>query len=105
VVDLCAGGALPAGIRSLAVVDATARHGKYDKTQLLLIGQDRASLAMVVDMDTVSLAARYGSGVSFLELLGLSGGMPTLVSIPKKRLNEALEKLGVAPGDVEGLFG
>ena len=70
-----AGGALPAG-------DALARrsstrprsHGKYDKTQLLLIGQERASLAIVVDTDNVSLAARYGSGVSFLELLGLSGG-------------------------------
>lgn len=105
VVDVRAGGALPSGIRSLAVVDATARHGKYDKTQLLLIGQDRASLALVVDLDTVTLAARYGSGVSFLELLGLSGGMPTLVSIPKKRLNEALEKLGVAPADVQHLFG
>jgi hypothetical protein len=105
VVDVRAGSALPSGIRSLAVVDATARHGKYDKTQLLLIGQDRASLALVVDLDTVTLAARYGSGVSFLELLGLSGGMPTLVSIPKKRLNEALEKLGVAPADVQHLFG
>jgi hypothetical protein len=83
-----------ASIRSLAVVDATAHHGKYDKTQLLLIGQERAGIAMVIDLDTVTLAARYGSGVSFLELLGLSGGMPTLVSIPKKRLPEALEKLG-----------
>jgi hypothetical protein len=105
VVDVRAGAGLPATIHSLAVVDATARHGKYDKTQLLLLGQDRASLAMVVDMDTVSLAARYGSGVSFLELLGLSGGMPTLVSIPKKRLGEALEKLGVASADVERVFG
>jgi hypothetical protein len=30
--------------------------------------------------------------------------MPTLVSIPKKRLHEALEKLGVATGDVQRLF-
>jgi hypothetical protein len=95
VVDVHAGEGIPAAIRSLAFVDATAQHGKYDKTQLLLIGQDRAGIAMVVDLDTVTLAARYGSGVSFLELLGLSGGMPTLVSIPKKRLPEALEKLGV----------
>jgi hypothetical protein len=95
VVDVGGGNGLPAAIRSLAFVDATAQHGKYDKTQLLLIGQERAGLAMVIDLDTVTLAARYGSGVSFLELLGLSGGMPTLVSIPKKRLAEALEKLGV----------
>ena len=56
-------------------------------------------------LDTVSLAARYGSGVSFLELLGLSGGMPTLVSIPKKRLAEACEKLGVTDGDRQRLVG
>jgi hypothetical protein len=95
VVDVHAGASgVPESIRSMAFVDATAQHGKYDKTQLLLIGQERAGIAMVVDLDTVTLAARYGSGVSFLELLGLSGGMPTLVSIPKKRLPEALEKLG-----------
>jgi hypothetical protein len=103
VVDVHPRGALPADVRSLAVVEATAHHGKYDKTQLLLIGQERASLAMIVDMDTVSLAARFGSGVSFLALLGLSGGMPTLVSIPKKRQREALEKLGVAEGDIARL--
>jgi hypothetical protein len=94
VVDARPGPGVPATIRSLAFVDATAHHGKYDKTQLLLIGQERAGIAVVLDLDTVSLAARYGSGVSFLELMGLSGGMPTLVSIPKKRLAEALEKLG-----------
>jgi hypothetical protein len=94
VVDAHPGDGVPATIRSLAFVDATAHHGKYDKTQLLLIGQERAGIAIVLDLDTVSLAARYGSGVSFIELLGLSGGMPTLVSIPKKRLPEALEKLG-----------
>src|SRR5208282_219329 len=44
-------GALPAGVRSVAYVDATAHHGKYDRTQLLLIGQERASLAVVVDTD------------------------------------------------------
>jgi hypothetical protein len=96
---------LPEGIRSLAFVDATAHHGQYDKTQLLLLGQERASLAMVLDLDTVSVAARYGSGVSFLELFGLSGGMPTLVSIPKKRLHDALRSLGVADADIARLAG
>jgi hypothetical protein len=104
VIDVHAGQVLPETIRSMAYVDATERHGKYDKTQLLLLGQERASIAMVLDLDTVSLAARYGSGVSFLDLLGLSGGMPTLVSIPKKRLHEALEKLGVATADIQRLF-
>jgi hypothetical protein len=94
---------LPENVRSLAFVNATAHHGQYDKTQLLLAGQERASLAMVLDRDTVSIAARYGSGVSFLDLLGLSGGMPTLVSIPAKRLGEALQKLGVGAADAQRL--
>jgi hypothetical protein len=97
--------ALPAGVHSVAYVDATPHHGKYDRTQLLLIGQERASLAVVVDGENVSLAARYGSGVSFLDLLGLSGGMPTLVSVPRKRLAEALGKLGVRSADVQRLVG
>ena len=92
-------------MRSVAYVDATAHHGKYDRTQLLLIGQERASLAVVVDTDNVTFAARYGSGVSFLELLGLSGGMPTLVSIPRKRLAESLGRLGCGAADIQRLVG
>jgi hypothetical protein len=104
-VDLAPTPPLPPSVRNLAFVEATAHHGRYDKTQLLLAGQERASIALVVDMDTVSLAAPYGSGVSFLEVMGLSGGMPTLVSIPKKRLPEALEKLGVGDADRRRLLG
>jgi hypothetical protein len=96
---------LPARIRSLAFVDASAHHGRYDKTQLLLAGQERADVSVALDLDTLSLAARYGSGVNFLELLGLSGGMPTLVSIPKKRMPEALAKLGVSESDRLALLG
>jgi hypothetical protein len=103
VVDVNAPETLPPDIRSLAFVDATAHHGRYDKTQLLLLGQERAGIAVILDMDTVSFAARFGSGVSFLEVLGLSGGMPTLVSIPKKRLREALAKLGVSDADRQRL--
>lgn len=105
VVDVRAGGPLPPAVRSLAFVDATPHHGQYDKTQLLLLGQERASLAMVLDLDTLSVAAPYGSGVSFLDVLGLSGGMPTLVSVPKKRLLETLQRLGVAEADVARLVG
>jgi hypothetical protein len=105
VVDLAAGGAVPASIRSLAFVEATAHHGKYDKTLLLLLGQERAGIAMVVDLDTLTLAARYDSGVNFLELLGLSGGMPTLVSVPRGRQAEAFSKLGVAEAEVARLVG
>jgi hypothetical protein len=104
-IELAPARGLPSTIVSLAYVEATAHHGQYDKTQLLLLGQERASLAIVVDLDTVTLAARYGSGVNFLELLGLSGGMPTLVSIPRSRLHEALVKLGVAGDDVTRMIG
>ncbi|HEY4013215.1 MAG TPA: hypothetical protein VGM06_07745 [Polyangiaceae bacterium] len=96
---------LPRHVRSIAFVDATAHHGHYDKTLLLLMGQERASVAIAVDLDNATLAARFDSGINFLELMGLSGGMPTLVSIPKKRLREALANLGVAEGDMARIVG
>jgi hypothetical protein len=104
-VDVVPGNGVPKDVRSLAFVDATAHHGQYDKTLLLLLGQDRAGIAVTVDRDTATLAARYGSGANFLEVLGLSGGMPTLVSIPKKRLREALFKLGASGADVLRILG
>lgn len=89
---------------SLAFVDATAHHGKYDKTHLLLVGQERATIAMVLDLDTLTLAARFDSGINFLSILGLSGGMPTLVSVGKDRLSEALAKLGVPDADARTIL-
>jgi hypothetical protein len=85
-----------AGPRSIAFVDASAAHGEYDKTLLLLLGQKRAPMALVLDQDNISLAAPFESGINFLDLLGLSGGMPTLVSIPTSRMGEALTKLGAS---------
>lgn len=85
---------------SVAFVDATSQHGAYDKTLLLLLGQERASVALVLDTDNLSLASRFDSGINFLALLGLSGGMPTLVSVQRARLREVLEKLGVAAADI-----
>lgn len=95
---------LEGAIPNLAFVDASSEHGRYDKTQLLLMGQDRAKVAVLLDRDTLSLAARFDSGLSFLALLGLSGGMPTLVSVNRERLQEVLEKLG-ASSDVVALLG
>jgi hypothetical protein len=86
--------------KTLAFLDATIEHGKYDKTLLLLLGQERADMAMVLDLDTLTLAAPFDSGINFLALLGLSGGMPTLVSIQKERLKDALERLGVGHADI-----
>ena len=53
-------------------------------------------IARVRDRDNISLAAPFGSGINFLDLLRLSGGMPTLVSIPTSRMAEALTRLGAS---------
>ena len=37
---------VPPKVRSVAFVNATAEHGKYDKTMLLLLGQERAGAAV-----------------------------------------------------------
>ncbi|MBX3212910.1 MAG: hypothetical protein KF850_12810 [Labilithrix sp.] len=96
------------GVTSIAFLDVTPkgeaqRRVRYDKTSLLLHGQERAAIALVVDGDTLTLAAPFDSGVNFLELLGLSGGMPTLVSVQSSRLEEALQRLGVSRADVDSL--
>ncbi len=88
---------------SIAFLDITDKRTRYDKTMLLLLGQERASIAVLVDGETMSLAAPFDSGINFLDLLGLSGGMPTLVSVSAERLDEALTKLGVPHGDLATL--
>src|SRR5262249_49559460 len=97
-----------AGVASIAFLDVTRSataekkpRGRYDKTTLLLAGQERAAVALLVDGETLTLAAPFNSGINFLELLGLSGGMPTLVSVHSERLEEALRRLGVAPTEVD----
>ncbi len=98
-----AGVAIRAGtlhVDRVAFVDATALHGTYDKTLLLMLGQERAAVAIVVDQETLTLAARFDSKVSFLALLGLSGGMPTLVSVARDQLAHVWQLLGVAPADL-----
>lgn len=60
----------------------------FDKTELLLRGQRLARVAAVIDAQNVTLAAPFDSGVNFLALLGIHGGMPTVVSVPRARLDE-----------------
>lgn len=96
------------GVSSIAYVDVSKKAGqqsrpRYDKTSLLLTGQQRASIAIVVDGDTLSLAAPFDSGINFLDVLGLSGGMPTLVSVSNERFEEALTLLGVDRSDIASL--
>lgn len=83
---------IPPGV---AVVDVSSGYGKIDKTLLLLLGQERERVSIVIDRDSVSVAARFDSGLNFLELFGLSGGMPTRVSLPRAKLGEMLAALGV----------
>jgi hypothetical protein len=85
----------------LAWVDATERRAAFDKTMLLLLGQERAKMSLVLDRDTATLAAPFDSGYNFLKTLDLSSGMPTRVSFLRDRLRSALERLGVDAEAVE----
>lgn len=83
----------------VALVDVRSGFGRIDKTLLLLLGQQRARSSIVVDKGSVTVAAPFDSGLDFVKLLGLSGGMPTRVSIGHKHLGELLTALGVSPHD------
>lgn len=77
----------------IAVCDATVRSGPYDKTELLLLGQELALISIVHDESAVTVAARFDSGLDLVKALGLNGGMPTRVSVSAKRLEETLAAL------------
>lgn len=87
----------------IAIVDATGHGAPYDKTLLLMLGQDRARVALVLDRDTATFASAFDSGVNFLKLFDISGGMPTRVSISRSRLPAALRALE-ADDDVESRY-
>jgi hypothetical protein len=79
----------------VAFVDASGAEEPFDRTHLLLLGQERAPVAAVRVGDGVTFAAPFESGVNFLELFDLSGGMPTVASVPAKHLGRCLCALGV----------
>ena len=81
----------------VAFVDARASRGPYDKTELLLLGQARAPIAVVQDSGMITIAAPYDPGWDFVALLVLGGGMPTRVSIAEARLDEAIAAIDAAP--------
>lgn len=91
---------LPPGV---AFVDISSGYGRIDKTLLLLLGQEREPVSVVADRDNVSVAARFDSGFNFLELFGLEGGMPTRVSLPRKRFADVLTRLKVDPAEIGAL--
>ncbi|HET9956046.1 MAG TPA: hypothetical protein VFQ61_16180 [Polyangiaceae bacterium] len=84
----------------VALVDVTQGYARIDKTLLLLLGQEREAVSIVVDRDNVSVAARFDSGLNFVTLLNLGGGMPTRVSVPRGRLRDVLVALKVNPAQV-----
>ncbi len=77
----------------VAFVDAQYKKGGYDKTLLLMLGQDKAPVAIVLDGDQIALAARYDSGIDFLRELRIEGGMPTRITLSASRLDEVLALL------------
>ena len=80
-------------VGDVATLKVTSSAGPFDKTALLLLGQQKATVSVVVERGNASIAAGFDSGLNFVELLGLGGGMPTRVSVPEKRLADALLKI------------
>ena len=87
----------------VAFIDIASGYGRIDKTLLLLLGQEREPVSVVADRDNVSIAARFDSGLNFLELFELEGGMPTRVSLPRKRFADVLTRLKVDPAEIGAL--
>jgi hypothetical protein len=75
----------------IAYVEAAGK--PYDKTELLLIGQERAPIAVVRDSGSLTIAADFESGFDFVKLFDLGGGMPTRVTVPEARHAEVMSKL------------
>jgi hypothetical protein len=78
-------------------IDVTGHETPVDKTLLLLLGQEKNTVSLVIDRETVSVAAAFDSGYNFLTLFGVAGGMPTRISLPRTKLAHILEALGCLP--------
>ena len=76
-------------------LDVTGHRAAIDKTLLLLLGQELEKVSLVVDRDTVSVAAQFDSGYDFLKMFGVSGGMPTRVALTRNQLPSILMALGL----------
>lgn len=78
--------------RGIAYVEASSGH-PYDKTELLLLGQEKAPIAVVRDSGSLTIAADFESGFDFVSLFKLGGGMPTRITVPDARHAEVMDKL------------
>lgn len=81
----------------VAIVDTALEPVPFDKTDLLLRGQERAPVAIVRDSGQLTIAAGFDSGWDFVKLFALGGGMPTRVTIPETSLASVLAKIEAAP--------
>ena len=79
----------------VAYVDVAGQRG-YDKTELLLLGQERAPVSVVRDSGSLTIAADFDSGFDFVKMFQLGGGMPTRVTVAEARHEEVLDKLARA---------
>jgi hypothetical protein len=77
----------------VAIVEVEEGGSRYDKTLLLLLGQRLAPVSIVRDRGTITVAAAFDSGIDFVQLLGIEGGMPTRISLSDKRLPEVLRAI------------
>ena len=84
----------------VAVVDTAGAAGQFDKTDLLLAGQERAPVSIVRDSGMLTIAAAFDSGWDFVALFEIGGGMPTRVTIPEQRLDDVIAKINEAPAPV-----
>ena len=84
---------------AVALVDIREETERLDLTQLLLEGQKLAPVAIVRNRNLrtgepqVTIAAASDSGYNFVKMFGLGGGMPTRVTLPDERFEEAIECL------------
>ena len=81
----------------VAVVDTAGSAGQFDKTDLLLAGQEKAPVAIVRDSGMLTIAASFDSGWDFVAMFELGGGMPTRVTIPEQKLDTVIAKINDAP--------
>ena len=51
---------------------------------------------MVRDSGSLAIAADFESGLDFVKMFDLGGGMPTRVTIPEARRTEVMAKLAAA---------
>jgi hypothetical protein len=79
----------------IAYVDLGGARG-FDKTELLLIGQERAPVSVIRGSGSLTIAADYESGLDFVKMFDLGGGMPTRVTVPDARYVEVMQKLAAA---------